>query len=30
VQVLREGEHTGAKPGAVVRGPGWVDRQKPH
>lgn len=30
VQVLREGEHTGAKPGAVVRGPGWVDWQKPH
>jgi N-acyl-D-amino-acid deacylase len=24
VQVLRDGEHTGAKPGAVVRGPGWV------
>jgi len=23
VQVLREGEHTGAKPGQVVRGPGW-------
>jgi len=23
VQVLREGEHTGAKPGRVVRGPGW-------
>ena len=22
-QVLREGEHTGAKPGQVVRGPGW-------
>ena len=22
-QVLREGEHTGAKPGRVVRGPGW-------
>jgi len=20
---LREGEHTGAKPGRVVRGPGW-------
>jgi N-acyl-D-amino-acid deacylase len=24
VQVLRDGEHTGAKPGAVVRGPGYV------
>jgi N-acyl-D-amino-acid deacylase len=24
VQVLRNGEHTGAKPGQVVRGPGWV------
>jgi N-acyl-D-amino-acid deacylase len=23
VQVLRGGEHTGAKPGRVVRGPGW-------
>ncbi|MGB6648191.1 MAG: D-aminoacylase [Bacteroidota bacterium] len=23
VQVLREGEHTGATPGRVVRGPGW-------
>ena len=23
VQVLKGGEHTGAKPGAVVRGPGW-------
>lgn len=23
VQVLREGEHTGAKPGRVVRGPGF-------
>jgi N-acyl-D-amino-acid deacylase len=22
-QVLKEGEHTGAKPGRVVRGPGW-------
>jgi len=22
-QVLRDGEHTGAKPGQVVRGPGW-------
>jgi N-acyl-D-amino-acid deacylase len=24
VQVLKDGEHTGAKPGQVVRGPGWV------
>jgi N-acyl-D-amino-acid deacylase len=24
VQVLRNGEHTGAKPGEVVRGPGWL------
>ena len=23
VQVLRDGEHTGAMPGRVVRGPGW-------
>ena len=23
VQVLRDGEHTGAKPGRVIRGPGW-------
>ncbi len=23
VQVVRDGEHTGAKPGRVVRGPGW-------
>jgi len=23
VQVLQDGEHTGAKPGQVVRGPGW-------
>ncbi len=23
-QVLKDGEHTGAKPGQVVRGPGWV------
>jgi N-acyl-D-amino-acid deacylase len=22
-QVLKDGEHTGAKPGVVVRGPGW-------
>lgn len=26
VQVLRDGEHTGAKPGRVVRGPGWRRR----
>jgi N-acyl-D-amino-acid deacylase len=25
VPVLRDGEHTGAKPGRVVRGPGWSD-----
>jgi len=24
VQVLRDGEHTGAKPGRAVRGPGWI------
>ena len=24
VQVLRDSEHTGAKPGQVVRGPGWT------
>jgi N-acyl-D-amino-acid deacylase len=24
VQVVRNGEHTGATPGQVVRGPGWV------
>jgi N-acyl-D-aspartate/D-glutamate deacylase len=23
VQVIRDGESTGAKPGRVVRGPGW-------
>jgi N-acyl-D-amino-acid deacylase len=23
VQVLKDGEHTGATPGQVVRGPGW-------
>ncbi|MGH7568163.1 MAG: N-acyl-D-amino-acid deacylase family protein [Gemmatimonadales bacterium] len=27
VQVLRDGEHTGAKPGRVVRGPGWKGRK---
>jgi N-acyl-D-amino-acid deacylase len=26
VQVLRDGEHTGAMPGRVVRGPGWQRR----
>jgi N-acyl-D-amino-acid deacylase len=26
-QVLRDGEHTGATPGRVVRGPGWKKRQ---
>ena len=28
VQVLRDGEHTGAKPGRVVRGPGWTGWQE--
>ena len=28
VQVLDEGEHTGAKPGRVVRGPGWTGRPR--
>lgn len=27
-QVLRDGEHTGAKPGRVVRGPGWKQRSR--
>lgn len=27
VQVLRDGEHTGAEPGRVVRGPGWRGRK---
>jgi len=27
VQVLKDGEHTGAKPGRVVRGPGWRGRR---
>jgi N-acyl-D-amino-acid deacylase len=27
VQVLKDGEHTGATPGRVVRGPGWKGRQ---
>jgi N-acyl-D-amino-acid deacylase len=25
VQVIKDGEHTGAKPGRVVRGPGWIN-----
>jgi N-acyl-D-amino-acid deacylase len=28
-QVLEEGEHTGATPGRVVRGPGWTGRMQP-
>jgi N-acyl-D-amino-acid deacylase len=28
VQVLKDGEHTGAKPGQVVRGPGWTGWKK--
>ena len=28
VQVLKDGEHTGAKPGMVVRGPGWKKKAK--
>ncbi len=28
VQVLADGEHTGATPGRVVRGPGWTGRSK--
>jgi N-acyl-D-aspartate/D-glutamate deacylase len=27
VQVMKDGEHTGQKPGRVVRGPGWKPRQ---
>ncbi|MBA3874922.1 MAG: D-aminoacylase [Anaerolineae bacterium] len=27
-QVLKDGEHTGALPGQVVRGPGWAGRSK--
>jgi N-acyl-D-amino-acid deacylase len=23
IQVLKDGEHTGALPGRVIRGPGW-------
>lgn len=29
IQVLRDGEHTGALPGRVVRGPGWTGWQQP-
>ena len=29
VQVLKNGEHTGARPGQVVRGPGWKKGAKP-
>jgi N-acyl-D-amino-acid deacylase len=28
VQVLEDGEHTGARPGRVVRGPGWIGWRK--
>ncbi len=28
IQVLKDGEHTGAEPGRVVRGPGWKGWQK--
>jgi N-acyl-D-amino-acid deacylase len=27
VEVIRDGRHTGAKPGRVVRGPGWHERR---
>lgn len=27
VPVVREGAHTGAKPGQLVRGPGWTGRR---
>jgi len=30
VQVLKDGAHTGAKPGQVVRGPGWKGRKHEH
>ncbi|HEX6309334.1 MAG TPA: D-aminoacylase [Longimicrobiales bacterium] len=30
VQVLRDGEHTGATPGRVVRGPGWTGWSAPN
>ena len=26
-RVLKEGQHTGAKPGQVVRGPGWKAKE---
>ncbi|HYG17842.1 MAG TPA: amidohydrolase family protein, partial [Ohtaekwangia sp.] len=29
IQVLKSGEHTGAKPGRAIRGPGW-NRQASH
>ena len=29
IQVLKDGEHTGAKPGQVVRGPGWKKATSP-
>ncbi|MHC4175212.1 MAG: N-acyl-D-amino-acid deacylase family protein, partial [Planctomycetota bacterium] len=29
-QVLKDGEHTGAKPGRVVRGPGWNSSRRSH
>jgi len=29
VEVLKDGEHTGAKPGQVVRGPGWTGWHTP-
>lgn len=28
-QVLKDGEHTGATPGRVVRGPGWIGESSP-
>ena len=28
VQVLADGNHTGATPGRVVRGPGWTDTRR--
>jgi N-acyl-D-amino-acid deacylase len=30
VQVLKDGEHTGEKPGRVVRGPGWKVASNKH
>ncbi len=29
VAVVRDGQHTGAKPGMIVRGPGWTGRTQP-